>query len=131
LKALGCRERLAFRLTEGLLGDMIKAIKTGGLFDEIFWRANPPVVFQGCRMGLRSALSGTVRTEFLFCTPIYGFRRIEGPETVIGEADGPTSILVSGGFSRGFSLSDGIILSFALFAASFVGAVLLKRKQKR
>jgi len=68
--------------------------------------------------------------SFYFAHPFTVSGVLRGPETVIGKADGPTSILVSGGFSR-FSLFDGIILSFALFAASFVGAVLLKRKQKR
>jgi hypothetical protein len=69
--------------------------------------------------------------SFYFAHPFMVSGALRGPETVIGETDGPTSILVSGGFNRGFSLSDGIILSFALFAASFVWAVLLKRKQKR
>ena len=69
--------------------------------------------------------------SFYFAHPFMVSGALMGPETVIGEADGPTSIFVASRFTRGFNLSDGIILSFALFAASFVGAVLLKRKQKR
>ena len=68
--------------------------------------------------------------KFFLSHPFLVPGTLREPESVIGEADGPTSILVSGGFGRGISLSDGIILSFVLFAASFVGAVLLKRKQK-
>lgn len=68
--------------------------------------------------------------KFFLSHPFLVPGTLREPEGVIGEADGPTSILISGGFSRGISLSDGIILSFVLFAASFMGTVLLKRKQQ-
>lgn len=53
------------------------------------------------------------------------------PGAVIAESEGHTSILVFTELGWCMSLSNAIMLSFALFLAAFVGTVLLKRKQKR
>lgn len=55
-------------------------------------------------------------------------RALQGPENVIGRADGPTSILVSSGFGPFFGLPAGMVLSFALFLASLLGVFFLRRK---
>lgn len=96
----------------------------------MFWRAKTSVVFQGCRMGFGVLFLAQCGLSFYFAHPFMVSGALRGPETVIGEADGPTSILVSSGFSWGFSLSDGIILSFTLFAASFVGDCISEEEAK-